>query len=118
MSSVDPLLLVTAPLYELCLSPNVHPLHSLTSGALVLIEFTLMAFVFYFAFGGKITMPNTPYATYMKARGPEGSGRTDSPTMWWFLMQVLSFRDVFGLIAPEDEQQILNGSSNKGEDEV
>jgi hypothetical protein len=35
--------------------------------------------------------------------------------MWWFLVQVFSFSDVFGLIAAEEEQNILNKSS-VGED--
>lgn len=85
------------------------------SGALVLIEFTAMAFIFYFAFGSKITPPNTPYSTYIAAHG--GTGRKENPTKWWFLMEVLNLNDVFGLIAPEDEQKILSngGSSNKGE---
>jgi hypothetical protein len=79
--------------------------------ALVLIEFTLMAFVFYFAFGRKITMPNTPYHSYNAERS--NSGKHSNPTMWWFLVQVFSFSDVFGILALEDEQGMLSKAEER-----
>eukprot|EP01034_Spumella_vulgaris_P022052 gene22052-28147_t len=85
--------------------------------ALVLIEFTVMAIVFYFAFGRKITAPNTSYLTYINGQ-ITGSGKNASPTMYWFLLQVFAFSDVFGLIAVEEEQGILNkgGASSSVEE--
>jgi len=74
--------------------------------ALVLIEFTVMAVVYYYAYSRKITPPNTPYANYITSKN--GIGKVENPTLCWFVCEMLNFRDVFGIIALEEESSMLN----------
>jgi len=73
--------------------------------ALILIEFTVMAGVYLWAFGAPVTVPSTPYAKYIAVKG--NIQRNDKPTAGWFLCEVLRFSDVFGTLALEEDSSIL-----------
>jgi len=78
--------------------------------ALILIEFTIMAGIYLWAFGSPVTAPSTPYLKYIASKN--NIQRNDKPTFCWFLCEVLRFSDVFGTLNLEEDASILKLDGN------
>lgn len=67
-----------------------------------------MALIYLYSFGKVITQPDTPYSKYIISKG--GTGYKIKPSLGWFVCEVLSFSDVFGVLTLETDPDEPKGT--------
>eukprot|EP01034_Spumella_vulgaris_P022053 gene22053-28148_t len=88
--------------------------------ALILIEYTVLAPLVYFAFAKSISTPRVPYALFVSREQEQEGVREDGQSgMGWFLRQVLTVWDVFGLLdLPANYHRAVGGGSDDDDGSV
>jgi hypothetical protein len=97
------------------------------SGALILLEYTVLSPLVCFAFARRIAPPpeGSPYAVFVSPQQQQtnghqegiSSGDADRPSVGWFVKQVLTFGDVFGVLDVPTERPVAGGSEEEDEDD-
>ncbi len=71
------------------------------AGALVLLEFAVLSFVYYYAYSYKITAPPASSVNHQSAQGSNYGG--EKMSFCSFVCAILSFGDVFGLLTYKED---------------